>query len=62
MIDDFIFVKICVYLKEIVLNEDLIIGFEIEFCVGFGLNFLDVVDLVMLLEEEFDIELFDEEL
>ncbi|MEM1249278.1 MAG: acyl carrier protein [Acidobacteriota bacterium] len=62
MTDDSILAKICSHLKEIVPSDDLTIGPETELRAGLGLNSLDAVDLVMALEEEFDIELPDEEL
>lgn len=62
MTEDAILTKICAQLKEIVPSPDLEIGPETQLRAGLGLNSLDAVDLVMALEDEFEIELPDEEL
>ncbi len=59
---DTILAKICEQLREILPPETAEIGPETELRAGLGLNSLDAVDLVMALEEEFDIELPDEDL
>lgn len=62
MTEDAILSKICAQLREIAPSQDLEIGPETELRAGLGLNSLDAVDLVMALEDEFQIELPDEEL
>ena len=62
MTEDPILAKICAQLKEIVPDQATAIGPETELRAGLGLNSLDAVDLVMALEDEFDIELPDDEL
>lgn len=62
MTEDSILTKICAQLKEIVPDQASDIGPETELRAGLGLNSLDAVDLVMALEDEFEIELPDDEL
>ena len=62
MSHDTILAKICAQLKEIVPSEATDIGPETQLRAELGLNSLDAVDLVMALEDEFQIELPDEEL